>query len=94
MGRTLDRSVLVGIGLIVALLVSSAALNYRNTRRLNDDAGWVARTHEVLDLTSDVLLTIVDAETGDAATSCPTAGTSSYSPTTPPPPGSRSVSPP
>src|SRR5260221_14568250 len=65
MGRTLDRSVLVAIGLIVALLVLTAALNYRNTWQLNEDAGWVAHTHEVLDLTSDVLLTIVDAETGE-----------------------------
>ena len=64
MGRTLDRSMLVGIGLIVALLIFAAGLNYWNTQQLNEDAGWVARTHEVLDLTTDVLRTVVDAETG------------------------------
>src|SRR4029077_17419384 len=64
MGRTLDKSVLVGIGLVVALLVVNAGLAYRNTRQLLEDAGSVAHTHEVLDLTSDVLRTLVDAETG------------------------------
>src|SRR3989454_572584 len=64
MGRTFDKSVLVGIGLVVALLVVNAGLAYRNTRQLLEDAGWVAHTPEVLDLTSDVLRTLVDAETG------------------------------
>src|SRR5262245_62428134 len=64
MGRTFDKSVLVGVGRVVALLVGNAGLGYRNTRQLRDDAGWVAHTQEVLDLTSDVLRTLVDAETG------------------------------
>src|SRR5919204_5126575 len=64
MGRTFDKSVLVGIGLVVALLVGNAAVAYRNTRQLLEDAGWVAHTQEVLDLTDDVLRTLVDAETG------------------------------
>src|SRR6476646_8451036 len=59
MGGTFDKSVLV-----VALLVGNAGLAYRNTRQLLEDAEWVAHTHEVLDLTSDVLRTLVDAETG------------------------------
>jgi PAS domain S-box-containing protein len=64
MGRAFDRSVLLGIGLVVALLVVNAGLAYRNTRQLNEDAGWVAHAHEVRDLTASVLLTLVDAETG------------------------------
>src|SRR5262249_48331785 len=64
MERTFDKSVLVGVGLVVALLVVNVGLAYRNTRQLLEDAGWVAHTHEVLDLTSDVLRTLVDAETG------------------------------
>jgi PAS domain S-box-containing protein len=64
MQRSIDRSVLVGCGLVVALLILTALLTYRNTQRLNDDAAWVAHTHEVLDLTAEVLLTLVDAETG------------------------------
>ena len=64
MGRTFDKGVLVGVGLVVALLVGNAGLAYRNTRQLLEDAGWVAHTQEVLDLSSDVLRTLVDAETG------------------------------
>jgi CHASE3 domain sensor protein len=64
MERTFDKGMLIGIGLILALLVGNAGLAYRNTRQLLDDAGWVAHTHEVLDLTGDVLRTVVDAETG------------------------------
>jgi len=54
----------LGIGLVVAVLVVNAGLTYRNTNRLDEDAGWVGNTHEVLDLTANVLLTLVDAETG------------------------------
>src|SRR5689334_19118726 len=64
MERTFDKSVLVGVGLVVAPLVGNAALAYWNTRQLLEDAGWVAHTHEVLDMPSDVLRTLVDAETG------------------------------
>jgi PAS domain S-box-containing protein len=64
MQRSIDRSVFVGCGLVVALLILTALLTYRNTQRLNEDAAWVARTHEVLDLTAEVLLALVDAETG------------------------------
>jgi len=59
-----DKSVLVCLLLFVALLVGSAALGYWNTSRLDDDARRVAYTHEVLDLASDVLRNVVDAETG------------------------------
>ena len=64
MRRTFDHQVLIGIGLLVALLVGNASVNYRNTRQLNEDAGWVAHTHNVLNLTSEVMLALVDAETG------------------------------
>ncbi len=64
MRGTLDRTVLIGAGLFAALLVAIAALTYRNTSQLNEDARWVAHTNEVLDLTGEVLLAIVDAETG------------------------------
>ena len=64
MGKTQDRTVLVGGGLFAALLIFIAVLTYRNTSRLNEDARWVAHTNEVLDLTGGVLLALVDAETG------------------------------
>ena len=52
------------MGSVVALLVVIPVLTYRNTNQLNEDARWVAHTQEVLGLTADVLLTLVDAETG------------------------------
>lgn len=64
MTRTLDKPVMIGAGLLVPLLLLSAVLNYRNTRQLNEDAGWVTDTHVVLNLTDDVMLALVDAETG------------------------------
>ena len=62
--RAFDTPVIVGIGLLVALLVINAGLAYRNTLQLRDDARWVAHSHEVLDLTGNVLIALVDAETG------------------------------
>jgi PAS domain S-box-containing protein len=59
----LDGGTLIAIGLVVALLSINAGFSYRNTRQLDFDAAWVAQTHEVLDLTSDVLLALLDAET-------------------------------
>ena len=52
----LDRTVLVGAGLFAVLLVVIAVLTYRNTRQLDEDAGWVAHTNKVLDLADAVLL--------------------------------------
>ena len=51
-------------GLVLTLLVVIPVLNHRNTNELNEDARWVAHTQEVLSLSADVLLTLVDAETG------------------------------
>ncbi len=64
MNRTLGRGTLIGILLVVALLFVNAALTIHNTQQLDVDAHWVAQTHEVLDLTNDVMLTVLDAETG------------------------------
>ena len=64
MGRTLERGMLVGIGLILALLIITAVLNFYNTQRLKEDTGRVIHTLKVIELTDDVLLALVDAETG------------------------------
>ena len=56
MSRTLHTPVTIGLGLVVALLLLSASLAYRNTRQLNDDATRVTNTQVVLNLTSDVML--------------------------------------
>ena len=64
MRRTFDNSVVFGVALVLGLMLVIAGLTYRNTHQLNEDARWVAHTHEVLNLTSDVMLAVVDAETG------------------------------
>ena len=64
LGRSLDRSVLAGVALVVFLLVLNAVLGYRNTHQLSEDASWVAHTHEVLESLDDLLFAVRDAETG------------------------------
>lgn len=64
MRGTFSRGLAVSIGLVAALLVLNAALTYHNTRQLDEDARWVARTHEVLDALGQVISTVKDAETG------------------------------
>ena len=63
-GRAPNRDLFLGVAAIVVLLVVSAALTYWNTRQLDADAAWVSQTNRVRTLTADVLLSIVDAETG------------------------------
>jgi PAS domain S-box-containing protein len=65
MRKTFDRWLLGGLGLVIALLVVSAAIVYRNTRQLHEDAAWVAHTQEVLGTLNNLLLLIDDAETGE-----------------------------
>src|SRR5687767_10311131 len=50
---TFDRWLLGAAGFI-ALLVAAAALNFQNTRELNDVAGRVAQTHAVMDAIEEV----------------------------------------
>ena len=63
MSQTFDRSVVIGLILLVALLVGSALFDFRNTRQLKEDASRVARTDEVLELMSNALRILVDVET-------------------------------
>jgi signal transduction histidine kinase/ActR/RegA family two-component response regulator len=59
-----DRSVVIVAALVVALLIGGATLDVWNTRRLNKDAASVEHAQRVLNLTSDVLRTLLDAESG------------------------------
>src|SRR5262245_19467001 len=45
---------LLGAGGLVALLVVAVVLTIQNTRRLNEDARWVAHTHKVLETLEEV----------------------------------------
>jgi PAS domain S-box-containing protein len=67
MWRSFDKGILVAFGLLTALLILTAAVTFRNTQHLNEDNAWVAHAQEVLDLTSEVLVALVDAETGQRA---------------------------
>jgi PAS domain S-box-containing protein len=58
----INKALLAGIMALVLLIVGSAALVYWNTRQLDDDAAWVAHTHEMLRLTSNVLVTVLQAD--------------------------------
>jgi PAS domain S-box-containing protein len=59
-----DKKLVAGLGILTAVLVVSAAVVYRNTRQLHEDANWVIHSHEVLDSLGDLLSTMKDAETG------------------------------
>jgi PAS domain S-box-containing protein len=50
---------------VAAVLVVSAGLTFRNTQQLNEDLGWVAHSHAVLDSCSDIMLAVVDTETAE-----------------------------
>jgi PAS domain S-box-containing protein len=54
----------LGAAVAVSLLVMNIALALRNTRQLNEDASWVAHTHEVIGRLEHVLSLAKDAETG------------------------------
>ena len=64
MRRRFDTAAIAGIGLVVALLIANAGIAYRNMSQLISDAKSMAHTNHVLDLTSEMLRNIVDAETG------------------------------
>jgi PAS domain S-box-containing protein len=64
MERAFDRVLSASLGLVVALLLISAGLGYWNTRRLNEDAGWTAHTHDVIEALLNLVSTVKDAETG------------------------------
>jgi PAS domain S-box-containing protein len=63
-GRRVDRGVLAGAALVVIVLLADAGLAYRNTEQLYEDTAWVVHSHEVQDHITEVLLALVDAESG------------------------------
>jgi PAS domain S-box-containing protein len=68
MTRAISRSsssgLVAGAIVAVALLAANVALTFRNTRQLNEDARWVAHTHEVIAGCENVLALANDAEAG------------------------------
>src|SRR4051812_5750310 len=64
MNRAFDKGLVIGAGLVIALLIVDAALSYKNTRQLNQHAQLVTHTNEVLVALEEVVSTTKDAETG------------------------------
>src|SRR5205807_6883749 len=59
--RLFDRW-LGGAAGVVALLVLTVVLTFRNTRQLNEDAHWVAHTHEVMEVLEQAVAHLREAE--------------------------------
>ncbi len=57
-----DRKAVLALAGVVVLLTVNAGLSYRNVRQLNEDAQWVAHTHEVMDALGEVLSHAREAE--------------------------------
>src|SRR4051812_39880326 len=55
---------LIGVGLLVAVLVATASLAYRNITHMRADANLVTHTHQVLDELSQLYATVQGAESG------------------------------
>ena len=55
---------IIGLGVLAALLVINAAVAYQKTWQLHDQTAWVGHTHEVHDALEQLISTIKDAETG------------------------------
>ena len=53
---TFARGVILGLAGVVALLIINAGFSYRNLRQLDEDARWVAHTHEVMDALEEILV--------------------------------------
>src|SRR5215510_8840080 len=62
---TIEKKIMAGAGLVLAILLINALVSYSATRRLIDNERLVARTHDVLTELEDVMSTMDDAETGE-----------------------------
>jgi signal transduction histidine kinase/CheY-like chemotaxis protein len=58
------KSIALGAGLLVVVLLASATLDTWNTRRLNEETSSVVHAQKVLTLTSDIEWSLTDAESG------------------------------
>ena len=62
LNRSLDRGLVICIGLLVALLIASAIVSFWNVHRLQTDANWVDHTHRVLAALDETMETVRNAE--------------------------------
>jgi len=59
-----SRGLLMGIGLLVAMIVVNASIDFRQTRELHDESAQVIRTQDIIAALDDVVSAVKDAETG------------------------------
>jgi PAS domain S-box-containing protein len=62
---TIEKKIMVGAGLVLAILLINALVSYRATRRLIDNERLVTHTYEVIAELEGVMDTMDDAETGE-----------------------------
>lgn len=62
--RLTTRSLTWGAIVAAAVLAVNVPLTYRNTRQIEENAGWLAHSHEVVDELANLLILVKDAETG------------------------------
>lgn len=64
MDRAIDRWLVAGAGVAIALMLANTTVTWRNTRELRESARWVTRTHEAITALESLLSLLKDAETG------------------------------
>src|SRR6185503_15789340 len=64
MNASRHRTALMAFGMVFAVLLVNALISYLNIRRLHQTDGSVRHTHDVISALSEVLATMLDAETG------------------------------
>src|SRR5579871_1111047 len=63
--KTIDRRWIVSIAMVTILMIAIAVLNHHNTVLLHQNALQVDEAHKIIDLTTGILLGLVDTETGE-----------------------------
>lgn len=64
MSLTVEKKIVAGFAVMLAILLAIGIVSYRNTRKLIRDSNLVAHSHEVLDELEGTLSSVKDAETG------------------------------
>lgn len=62
--RLTTRSLTWGAIVAAAVLAVNVPLTYRNTRQIEENAAWLAHSHEVVNELASLLILVKDAETG------------------------------
>lgn len=64
MRLSIEKKIVAGFGVLLAILLAVGFVSYRNTRKLIRDSNLVAHSHEILDGLESMFSALKDAETG------------------------------